>query len=166
MQNSACECTASISMQKMVLDWSSGKKMSALQHFWFVTYSLLCFFQFLYSASLPQNSTSFGKHLPSAWCLGCAQGQHTASYCYKQCRGGRPSSVTISVLRWLSTSFWQLCLYKTVLLTWIHYPLLFPGDNATAILYKSVCSGIELWATGRSNLSKLAGLLLTTTSNA
>lgn len=134
-------------MQKMVLGWSfpcSGKKNGCFTAFLVCYLFLALFFQFLflYSASLPQNSTSFGKHLPSAWCLGCAQGQHTASYCYKQCKGGHPSSVTISVLRWLNTSFWQLCLYKTVLLTWIHYPLLFQGDNAKAI-YINLCA-VEL----------------------
>lgn len=134
-------------MQKMVLGWSfpcSGKKMGALQHFWFVTYSLLCFFSFCFCilphylriAQVLENTC----HQRGAWDV--PRGSTLLPTATSSAGGGHPSSVTISVLRWLNTSFWQLCLYKTVLLTWIHYPLLFQGDNAKAI-YINLCA-VEL----------------------
>lgn len=155
-------------MQKMVLFPCSGKKNGCFTAFLVCYLFLALFFQFLflYSASLPQNSTSFGKHLPSAWCLGCAQGQHTASYCYKQCRGRTPFQrhhQCVKMVKYilLATLPLQNCPPDMNSLS-----IAFPRWQCKGNLYKSVCSGIELWATGRSNLSKLAGLLLTTTSNA
>ena len=161
-----CGCYCS-SIEQTILGRSFGKVLGDFQHFGSVTESSYCF---LYSALLPPSSASLGRHLPSAWHWGCVSTRDLGAALWFQ-----PSQAVQGKMP-LQSCHQCPRMVKCILLTNLPLQNFLPYRNSLSPtfprwwckgnLYKSVCCGIELRPIGRSNVSKLTGLLLATTSNA